>query len=213
MGAELQPLIDKIQKEAVDKAGLQAEDIIKKAEEKAAVTITDAQEQSKQILEKAEKESEAFSKRSQATLEQAGRDVLISVGQGVERILSGLIVEKLNKALTLEVLQKMLVTLVEEYATQQVGGMELSVAPKEKEQWSAFFKSALQEKLAQGAVVRTDSQIVKGFKVSIDDSKVHHDFTDTAIAESLEHFLRPELAALVHQVARDIQKESRGSGT
>jgi len=43
--------------------------------------------------------------------------------------------------------------------------------------------------------------VFKGFRVGAKGGQVFHDFTKEAIAESLAHFLRPELGQIVKKAA------------
>ena len=44
------------------------------------------------------------------------------------------------------------------------------------------------------------------------NSHVYHDFTKEAIAESLVSFLRPQLAEIVHRVARKESQTDKNGG-
>ena len=63
MAEDLQYLMERIQKDAVDKAENEAAAIIAKAKEKAADIVKAAEAEASARLEKADKDAEAFSKR------------------------------------------------------------------------------------------------------------------------------------------------------
>ena len=118
MAEELQPLLDQIRKEGVDKAEAEAAEILSKAKEKAAQMVREAEAKAKELVAKAETDSEVFTQRSIATLEQSARDVLITVGQGIENILSELVAESVDQALGIEVLEKIMVSMAASCAEQ-----------------------------------------------------------------------------------------------
>ncbi len=211
MAEELQHLIERIQKEAVEKAEQQAAEIISKAKEKAAAIVREAEAKAKAMLEKAEKDAQAFTERSRKTLEQAARDLLISVGQGVENILKDIVAEAVDQALTPDVLKQMLVKMAEAYAAR--GGSEtridLLISPKDKDDIVRFFAEQYRRRLLHGVEIHVDNELFKGFRVSFVDGNVYHDFSKQAIADALTQFLRPQLAEIVHRVARE---ESQTSG-
>ncbi len=203
MAEELQYLIERIQKEAVDSAEQQAARLMAQSKEKAAAVVREAEEKAEAILRKAEQDAQVFTERSMRTLDQAARDLLITVGQGVENIVADLVAEATGEALKPQVLEQMLVKIAEAYAAK--GGaesrIEMLVSPADQQELVKFFAERYRQKLVHGIELHADSHIVKGFKVSCVDGHAFHDFTREAIAESLAHFLRPKLAEIVHRAA------------
>lgn len=199
MAEELQSLLDRIQKTAVDTADQKAEELISNAKQKAAAIVKEAEEQAKQKLEKADVDAQAFAERSKRTLEQASRDLLISIGEGVQAIFSALVTQAVSESMKPEVIENMLVKLAAAYAD---GAEELSVMLNEedKKNLTSFFSGKFKEAVKGGVQVCEDSEIVKGFKVSLKGNDAYNDFTEEAIAESLMNFLRPQLAEIVHNV-------------
>lgn len=213
MAEELQHLIERIQKDAVETGERQAEQIISQARQKAAGIIKEAEEKAAAILEKAKKDSEAYTERSIKTIEQAARDLLITVGQGVENILADLVDEAVAEALNVEVLEKMMVKMAEAYTAQQgaVGRVELLISPEDQKELVNFFVDRYRQKLGQGVELHVDNEIIKGFKVAFKEAHLYHDFTQEAIGEALKSFLRPHLSEIVHRVAKDAQDKG-GNG-
>lgn len=213
MAEELQHLIERIQKEAVEKAEQDAAEIISKAKEKAAAIVREAEAKAKATLEKAEKDAQAFTERSRRTLEQAARDLLISVGQGVENILKDIVAEAVDKALSIDVLKQMLVKMAEAYAARAGSEtrIDLLISPRDKEELIRFFAEQYRQRLLHGVEIHVDNELFKGFRVSFVQDHVYHDFSKQAIAEALTQFLRPQLAEIVHRVAQEESKtESQG---
>ncbi len=205
MPEELQHLIERIQREAVDTGEQQATQIVAKAKEQAAALVRNAEAQAAAHLEKAEQESQQFTERSLQTLRQASRDLLISVGQGVENILGRLAVEAAQEALTIGTVQQMLVKLADAYVgrSDRDRRIEVLLNPAEQAQLVAFFKDRYHDALQGGIEIRGDERVLKGFKVSFDAGHLTHNFTQEAVAEALANFLRPHLADIVYQVARE----------
>lgn len=207
MAEELQNLIDRIQKEAVDKAEKEAEQIIAQAKEKAKGIVQESEEQAKQNLAKADTDAQAFSERSTKTLEQAARDLIISIGSGVQGIFGQLVKESVNQAMSPEFLKEILAKVIDGFsASGGEKGVELLLNDEDKQKLADFFAGKFRDQVKQGVEIVSDKEIFKGFKVSFKDSDVFVDFSDQAIAESLANFLRPQLAEIVHAVAQNVQK-------
>ncbi len=205
MAEELQHLIERIQREAVDTGEKQAAEILAKAKQQAAQIVAEAERKAQERIASAEKEAEQFTERSMKALQQAARDLLITVGQGVENIVSNLAAEAAEGSMNFETVQEMLVKLAENYVgrTDRERRIELMVSPKDQARLINFFKDKYHDKLQQGLVIQGDERIFKGFKVQLEDGRVTHNFTPEAIAEALSNFLRPHLADIVYRVARE----------
>ena len=90
MAEELQNLLERIQKDGVQKAEEESEKILARAREKAATLLKDAEKNAAAATEKAEQDAEQFMARSKKTLEQAARDVILSVGDAVTSTMKGI---------------------------------------------------------------------------------------------------------------------------
>ena len=212
MAEELQHLIERIQKEAVDAAERESARIVAHAKDKAATIVREAEDKAKALMAKAEKDAQVFTERSEITLEQAARDLLITVGEGIENILSDLVATAVDQAMTIDVLKQMLVKIAEAYAASagNESHIDMLVSPRDREQLVGFFADQYRKKLMRGVDLHVDNGIFKGFKVSFVDDHVYHDFTCEAIAEALTNFLRPNLSEIVHRAARRRLEAEKG---
>ena len=202
MAEELQHLIERIRKEGVESGEKAAESLVAEAKQKAAKIVADAQKQAKDLVAKAETDSAAFAERGQATLRQAARDLLISVGGAIGKVVGGIVEAKVGAALTPDLMAQMLLKLAEAYAKDGgAGGMVAMLGEADAAAVKAAFAKEYQNKLAAGIQIESDREIFQGFRAGAKDGQVFHDFTKEAIAESLANFLRPELAQLVKKAA------------
>ena len=202
MAEELQHLIERIRKEGVESGEKAAESLVAEAKQKAAKIVADAQKQAKDLVAKAETDSAAFAERGRATLQQAARDLLISVGGAIGKVVGGIVEAKVGAALTPDLMAQMLLKLAEAYAKDGgAGGMVAMLGEADAAAVKAAFAKEYQNKLAAGIQIESDKEIFKGFRVGAKGGQVFHDFTKEAIAESLASFLRPELAQIVKKAA------------
>ena len=199
MAEEVKHLIEQIQKEGVEKAGEQANTIISQAKEKAAKIVAEAEQKAHDSLLKAKNESDAFAERSVKTLEQAARDLLITVGQGCEKVVTETLGKKVDDALSGDLLEKMILSVV---GQNKGSSVELSVSDADKSALTAYCADEA-KKSGQEIELKSDSEVLSGFKVGFKDQNVYLDFSGEAVAEALGSFLRPELAKSVSNVARE----------
>ena len=209
MQDELQPLIDRIKKEAVDTAAQEAGRIIEDAEKKAAMIISDAEHKAKLLIDKADKDAAAFTERSLNTLTQASRDVLITIGEGIDRMFSDIVAASVNKSLDHATVQEMLIKLAESYGEGKgkTNRIEVLLGKEDGEKLGALLNNKLREKFSEGVEIRIDNSSFRGFKVSFSEGSVYHDFSSDAIAEAISAFLRPQLAEIIHNALETLSKQ------
>ena len=91
MEVQLQELVDKIKKDGVAAADEKAAEIIRAAEEKAKNIIEKAEAEAQESVKKAEAEALRFQKAAESSIDQAGRNTLISFRQGLLNELNAII--------------------------------------------------------------------------------------------------------------------------
>lgn len=198
MAEELKHLIEQIQKEGVEKANTEAGTIISQAKEKAAKIVAEAEEKAVESIRKAEAESAAFADRSVKTLEQAARDLLITVGQGCEKVVTETLGKEVDSALSGDLLEKMITEIV----LQGQGGAAVTVSEADKAALTALCANIAKQS-GHAVDLSSSSEILSGFKITFEGENVSLDYSGEAIAEALAAFLRPELAKTVSGIARE----------
>ena len=191
MAEELQQLLEKIQRDGVDKANAEAAAIVAKAKSEAEALVKKAQEDAAAAEAKGKADAEAYAARARETIAQAARDTVLKVKDDVTKLLTKLLAQDVTAALATEAVP-IAAAVVKELVT---GAATAEVAA------SAKLVDALRAQLAaqaQGGVkVVADEMTGAGFTVKLDSGRVEHDFTDAAIAGALAQRLRADLAALL----------------
>ena len=183
---DLQGLLEKINRDGVEKAEAEAKKIIDDARAKADALVKDALAQSAQAKADAEKASAAYAERAAETIRQAARDVVIGVKDSVTALLETLLAKDVEKALGESAAQ-----IATDAIKELTGPGEIRCGAK--------LAAALNSQLAtlNSFTVVTDETLGAGFTVKIDGGRVEHDFTAETISTELAKRLRPDLAKLV----------------
>ena len=183
---DLQGLLEKINREGVEKADAEAKKIIDDARAKADALIKDALAQAAQSKADAEKASAAYAERAAETIRQAARDIIIGVKDSVTALLECLLAKDVDKALGDSAAQ-----IATDAIKDLTGSGEITCGPK--------LAAALKAQLAANGNIKvvTDEALGAGFTVKIDGGRVEHDFTAETISTELAKRLRPDLAKLV----------------
>ena len=185
---DLQGLLEKINREGVEKANAEAARIVAAANEKAAAIVKDAEAKAAQAKAAAEQAAADYRERAAVTVKQAARDVVIEVRESVTKLLEGLLAKDVDAALGDE---KAAVALVADAIRGLAGPGEVVAGPK----LAAALKA--QAAALKDFTVVTDDALGTGFAVRLDGGRVEHAFTGEAIAAELAKRLRPDLAKLV----------------
>jgi len=199
MAEELQHLLERIQKDGVEKADAKAAAIVTAAEARAAAIIKDAEARARRSIEKAEQDTQLMTERGRKALEQAARDVILSVENAVSLSLQGLVASKTREALSTDTLKAIIVKMVENYlqSAQKTGNVEILASRSDEEKLRDYFVAELKKAAAGGLVLRSDNEVVSGLKISMAGGNVQHDFSGEAIAEALGKLVRPYLAEII----------------
>ena len=198
MPEDLQYLMERIQKDAVDKAENEAAAIIAKAKEKAADIVKAAETEASARLEKADKDAEAFTERSERTLEQSARDLLLSVGKNLEKMIMDLLNLEVEKSLDESTVKSMLLTVAKSYTSD----IEVDFSDADARKLSSFVMGEFAKQLSAGVKVESDKGVKFGLRIKLDGGKVTHEFTEAAMADALSALLRPQLARVVNAAAQ-----------
>ena len=191
MAEELQQLLEKIQRDGVDKANAEAAAIVAKAKSEAEALVKKAQEDAAAAEAKGKADAEAYAARARETIAQAARDTVLKVKDDVTKLPTKLLAQDVTAALATEAVP-IAAAAVKELVT---GSATAEVAA------SAKLVDALRAQLAaqaqSGVKVVADDMTGAGFTVKLDNGRVEHDFTDAAISDALAQRLRADLAALL----------------
>ena len=185
---DLQGLLEKINRDGVEKAEAEAKKIIDDARAKADALIKDALAQAAQSKADAEKTSAAYAKRAAETIRQAARDVVIGVKDSVTTLLENLLEKDVDRALGNETAAAQIVA---DAIKDLTGPGEIRCGAK----LAATLNSQLSA--LNSFTVTTDEALGAGFTVKLDGGRVEHDFTAETISTELAKRLRPDLAKLL----------------
>lgn len=193
MTQDLQQLLEKIQRDGVDKAKTDSDKIVEDARAQARSLIESARAEATKIKTAARVEAEAFEHRAEETVRQSARDTLLNVEKAVTSLLTTLLLKDVNSALnSTELVSGLVVEAVRTYLAGK-GTIEVAAAAK----LADALRAKLAGEAASGVTVVTDDTIGTGFRVRLANGRIEHAFTGAAIADSLAKQLRPRLASLL----------------
>ena len=191
MAEELQQLLEKIQRDGVDKANAEAAAIVAKAKAEADALVKKAKEDADAAEAKGKADAEAYAERARETISQAARDTVLKVKDDVTKLLTKLLAQDVTDALATEAVP-IAAAAVKELVSGSAAA-EVAAPAKLVEALRAQLAAQAQD----GVKVVADEMTGAGFTVKLDNGRVEHDFTDAAISDALAQRLRADLAALL----------------
>ena len=197
MAQEIKDLIAKIQREGIEIAQEKSAQIKSEADLLAQKIIEGAKSEAKQIVEKAEVDAKKLKDSTQASLKQAGRDLLISLRKEINAMLSNLIKAELNSCLSVEVLAEIIASLIKNAPLTASSEIIVSLNSQDKEKLEKSFLKQIAQETKKQIVLKSYNNIQSGFVISFDASKSVFDFSDQALTQYLIDNLRPELSKIL----------------
>ena len=198
MAEEIKDLIAKIQEEGIQLAQAHSGRIKSDAEKEVSQIIAQAKIQAEKIIEQAKDQAKKTDDSTRAALEQAGRDMLISLRQEIIAMLERLIKRDLRQALTAEELAKIIAGLIKNTPLDTGSQIVVSLNPPDKEKLEAGFLKQLISETKKTVVLKSADIIDSGFIISFDAGKSIFDFSGQALSDYISGCLKPELSKILN---------------
>jgi V/A-type H+-transporting ATPase subunit E len=203
MTESLQTLLLRLQQDGVDKGQQQADELLRSAKTEAERLVADAKKEAARITAEAKADADRLAVRGKASLQQAARDVVLSVGHSIEQVVQRLAAERASAALdgpaVLSLLQRLMDAFVQHGRVN--GAIDIVVGPEQKKAMTDASLAGLRQKLEHGLTLHVQPGLGHGFQVRMGKGGVTHDFTDKAAAAAIAELVTPEIAAIVLEVA------------
>jgi V/A-type H+-transporting ATPase subunit E len=196
---QLKELIDAIQRDGVEKARRQGDELIRQAQEKAEGIVAGAREQADSLLARARKEREQLERSGRESLQQASRDLILKVRRQLEAVFSALLKEKAKDALGDKEIASAIAAMIAGWTPERQGQVEV-LLPKERfAPMAQALRQALAGRVAAGIEIKAAAEVSDGFRVGEKNGQAYYDFSAASIAENLAVFLNPIMAGIVSE--------------
>ncbi len=182
----------------MEAAQIQAAQIKAAADKSAVEIIAQAQAQAQKIIEQAQAQAQRTSDSTQAALEQAGRDLLISLKQEIISMLERLIRQDLKQALSAQELFNIIAALIKNAPLALGSQIVISLQAQDKEKLEQGFLKQLIAETKKSIVLKSAEGIESGFVISFDGGRSIFDFSAGSLSEYICGYLRPELSKILN---------------
>ncbi|MBN2643538.1 MAG: hypothetical protein JXR78_17940 [Victivallales bacterium] len=193
MAQELQGLLERIQEEGVKKADGEKERIISEAKAEAAKILNNAKTEAANITKKAEDDATALEARAKAAIQQASRDIILTLKDDLKKRLEKIIKTSLAETMTADFMGKIILAMVKD----QKPSLELCVSAQDADKMAQLCQSGIAADLKKNPEISIGNDFSAGLKIGFEGDDVFFDFTDDALADLICSFIGPRLAALL----------------
>jgi len=203
----LNDIIQKIKAEGIEEAERRSEEIIKEARLTASKILNKAGLDAEAITKEAEEEIRKKEGIGKMALEQAARDIILSIQTSLTEIFDSLIKREYQTVLSGKTLEAILIKLIKGWQKDEMGelNIELLLSESDRNALLEGFLSKLNEEIKTGIELKAHPNIEKGFRVGVKGSHVYHDFTDEGLAEVLAEYLNPSFYKFIDSLKKSVK--------
>ncbi|MEA4860551.1 V-type proton ATPase subunit E [bioreactor metagenome] len=200
MAQQIQDLVASIRKDGIEAAQKEAAQIIADAKQQADALLREARKEAAALVEKAQREMDTRDQSARSSLQQASRDVQLSLKKAILSQLDALLVKTVEKGFE----GKDLVTLIEKVVTSvgDSASKQVQLSEKDFSALAAQLKTQLQESLKEGLEIKAVDSVSSGFRLAEKDGSGFYDFSAEETAALLKPFLSPAIADIVFGQAK-----------
>ena len=200
MEIQLQELIDQIKKDGVEAAEAEAGSILDSAKAEAEKIILDAKTKADKILADAKSENEKVVKSSEDAIKQAGRNLLISFRESVNRELKAIIGESISATFSSDKFAQLIINVIESWVknpdTEEISVILNSNDLKALEE---SLLSALKDRMLKGVTLKANDNFDGGFRIAVNNGSAYYDYSAEAVVDMLSNYLSPKVTALLKE--------------
>lgn len=200
MAQQIQDLVASIRKDGIEVAQKEAAQIIADAKVQADDIVSQGRKRASQLIEDAQKEIDVRDQSARASLQQASRDVQLSLKKAIQKQLDTLLVEKLEKAFSSEALVVLVTSVVKELSESTK--TEIQLNEKDFKKLASSLKSELSEKIKGGLEIKAVDSVPNGFRIAEKDGSGFYDFSAEETANLMRPFLSSSIAEIVFAQAK-----------
>lgn len=194
MQTKLQELTEKIYSEGVEKAKLEADAIIKAAQEKAKAIEQEALSKADSIVAEAESKAESLKLHIESDLKMSIGQAVTALKQTIANTVCMKAIQPSVKELfgDKEFLKGLIGNLIKGFAEKGTMDLLLILPEKDRQELETYYKNQLASELNKGLELSFSDGVRSGFKIGPADGSYIISFSDTDFTNFFKDYLRPK---------------------
>lgn len=200
MEIQLQELMEQIKKDGVEAAEKEADAIIKKANEDAEKIIADAKTKADALVFESKKEVKHMTDVGEEALKQAGRNILLSFRESVNKELKAILHENVTGVYSSSSFASLIVNAVENWCkNSDADDITLILSENDLKALENTVLLAMKEKMLSGVTLKAGNNLDSGFRISSNDGEAYYDYSAEAVVNMLSAYLSPKVVSLLKE--------------
>lgn len=194
MQTKLQELTEKIYSEGVEKAKLEADAIIKAAQEKAKAIEQEALSKADSIVAEAESKAESLKLHIESELKMSIGQAVAALKQTIANTVCMKAIQPSVKELfgDKEFLKGLIGNLIKGFAEKGTMDLLLILPENDRQELETYYKNQLASELNKGLELSFSDGVRSGFKIGPADGSYIISFSDTDFTNFFKDYLRPK---------------------
>jgi V/A-type H+/Na+-transporting ATPase subunit E len=197
MDIRLQELLERIKKDGLDKAKVEAQAVLTEAETRRAAILAQAEAEAINIVEKAREEAGRFEASAAAAVGQASRDLVLAFQGEIRKLFAVVIRRETGKAFDETVLKSALPAVLAGWSAKGTDDLTVLLPPADLEKLESFFAEKLAAELSRGLELKPFPGLKAGFRILEKNGAAYYDFSAETVAELMSQYLNDRLAGLM----------------
>ena len=197
MEMQLSELIEQIKKDCVAEAEKESAAIIEDAKKQADEIIAEAKKLATDLLKKTKAENDKMIKSSEDSIRQAGRNLLITFRESVNRELDAVIGENVSEVFSSKEICNIIAEAVKSCGESDDISVLLNADDLKK--FEKGITSALKKKMLTGVTLKPNDNFRGGFRIEVNGGTAYYDYSEEAVTEMLSSYLNPKVTALMKE--------------
>lgn len=188
MELQIQDLVNSIKRDGIEEAEKKAAEIIGEAQQQADDLVRNAKKEAQRIVDEAKKEVAVMKQSGIAAVQQAGRDVMLSLKKQINDQFTRILEQQVTATFS----SKDLITLIVSVVSSGLVTPEdtvIEISEKQKKQLTESLKSELAKELQSGLSLRVVPSVDVGFRLTAKDGSSYYDFSSEEVVRLLSPFL------------------------
>ena len=147
-------------------------------------------------------------KASEDAIAQAGRNLIISFRDGINKELSAIVNSETEKAMDKDLLKKLIPETVKAWsANPDADDVSVLLPAKDLKALETSLKTALKAKISKGLVIKSDASLSAGFRIGSKNGSAFYDFSAEEVAALFSAYLNPKTTEIMKKAAAGIAEE------
>lgn len=200
MELQVQELLERIKSEGVEEARAEAGRIVAAAEEKAKAIAAAAEKKNGEAEAAAERRIAAAEQASRLALVQASRDTILALRASVQAFMDGVLRAAGSEVLDAKFIASILPDVLKAMMKETSGDLQVLLPPSTLAALDSALANRLASELGRGVQFKPFDGVDAGFRVAVEGSAVHYDFSAESVAAILASRVNARLAECVRAV-------------